>query len=269
MDSSRTTGLLAASYTNSYGSAIQRNIRDVVQPAFSRKAASTIELLDLIADATSPQQLNKHVNRFQGRIWNLSRDEQALLRERLAEVLSDLVLQSKMRELRLEAAGWMRLLVQAAYLSEPGSVFLTLIAAATRNSEFDVAECRDYLKMIIDCFWPFRQPYATYSWEKLPAIEAFSPLATLLVLNEDSIEDALVALFSQLPTLDNSEIAVALLPVVLRWAKHLDVDRRQRVISLLAGLAAADARVALEQLSFDNDPVVRHNALRALEASHG
>lgn len=265
MKSSRTTQFLAAGYANNYGSAIQRNIRDVVQPVFSRKAASTIELLDLLAGAASPQQLNKLVNRFQGRIWNLSRDEQALLHERLAEVLSELVLRSKTRALRLEAAGWMRLLVQAAYLSEPDSVFITLVVAATRNEEIDVAECRAYLNMIVDCFWPFRHPYATYNWEKLPANAAFSPLAALFALNEDSIEDLLVAVFSQLPTLDNSEIAAGLLPVVLRWAKHPDPDRRQRVISLLARLDAADARAALEELKFDNDPAVRLEALRAVE----
>lgn len=193
-------------------------------------------MLDLIAGAASPQQLNKLVNRFQGRIWNLSRDEQALLRERLAGVLSGLVLQSKTRALRLEAAGWMRLLVQTAYLSEPESVFITLVAAATQNREIDVAECRAYLKMIVDCFWPFRHPYSTYGWEKLPANAAFSPLAALFALNEDSIEDSLVAVFSQLPTLENSDITAGLLPVVLRWAKHPDSDRRQRVISLLARL---------------------------------
>ncbi len=226
-------------------------------------------MLELIAGAASPQQLNKLVNRFQGKIWNLSRDEQALLRERLAEVLSGLVLQSKTRALRLEAAGWMRLLVQAAYLSEPGSVFITLIAAATRNGEIDVAERRAYLKMIVDCFWPFRHPYVTYNWEKLPANAGFSPLAALFALNEDSIEDSLVAVFSQLPTLDNCDITACLLPVVLRWAKHPDADRRQRVISLLARLDAADARAALEQLGSDNDPVVRLNTLQAVEASQG
>src|SRR5579862_3103808 len=113
---------------------------------FSRKAVSTIELLEHIADAPTSQQLTRLVNRFQSKIWSLSKDEQGMLRERLASVLTGIVLQANERSLRLEAAGWLRLLVQAAYLAQPASVFTTLVTAATRGKEIDAAECRAYLQ---------------------------------------------------------------------------------------------------------------------------
>jgi hypothetical protein len=267
LESSRASQFLRADYPDSYSSAMQKNIRDIVQPVFSRKAATTIELLDLIAGATSAHQLNKLVNKFQSKIWSLSKDEQGLLRERLAGTLSELVLQSQAPALRLEAAAWLRLLVQAAYLAEPAAIFTTLVAAATANRSIDDAERRAYLQMLVDCFWPFRHPYAAYTWQQLPPNAAFLPLTALFELNDDAIEDTLVIVFSQLPALDEGELQAALLPVALRWAAHADAELRQRIIPLLAQLGKdAAARAALEGLGRDPVATVRANAQRAINA---
>lgn len=175
MDSPHITRFLTTGYTNSFSSAMQQHIQDVVQPVFSRRATSVLELLEQIAGVATPHQLNKLVNRFQSKVWGLARDEQQLLRERLAHILSSITLQAEAPALRLEAAGWLRLLVQAAYLSQPGFIFSTLVMAATHNPAIEMAERRAYLHMLVDCFWPFRQPYAAYSWEQLPQILPFFP----------------------------------------------------------------------------------------------
>ncbi len=269
MEMNSSQQLLAKEYTNSYASAMQQQLRDAVQPVFSRKAASMLELLEQIAAASTPQQLNKRVNQFQSKIFNLSRDEQALLRERLAGVLSETALKADLRALRLEAAGWLRLLVQAAYLAQPGSVFSVLVTAATHNPDIDATECRAYLNMIVDCFWPFRHPYAAYTWEQLPANSTFLPLMKLFALNDDAIEDSLITMLLQLPALDDRTLIDQVLPVALLWAAHSDSEHRQRILPLLKRINSADTHSALEQLCLDQNPVVRANAQQAVEMAHG
>lgn len=224
-----------------------------------------LEALEQIANSATAQQLNKRINQFQSKIFNLSRDEQALLRERLAAVLPAILMEADARTLRMEAAGWLRLLVQAAYLVQPGSVFRALVTAATHYPAIDKAECRAYLQMIVDCFWPFRHPYATYSWEQLPANATFLPLTKLFELNDDAIEESLMTVILQLPALDDRTLIDQVTPVALHWATHSDSGRRHRILPLLERISNPDTRAALEHLCRDQDPVVRANAQRTVE----
>jgi len=248
---------------------MQQHIQDVVQPVFSRRATSALELLKQIAGVATPHHLNKLVNRFQSKIWGLSRDEQGLLRERLAHILSSMILQTEAPTLRLEAAGWLRLLVQAAYLSQPGFVFTTLVTAATHHPAIEMAERRAYLNMIVDCFWPFHQPYAAYSWEQLPPNATFLPLSALFALQDDAVEDALMTVFLQLPVINEPDLVEKILPTVLRWAASADADRRLRILPLLERMSDPAALAALQCLGNDQEQVVRINAQRTLELTRG
>jgi hypothetical protein len=228
-------------------------------------ATSIAELLQQIETTTIPQELNKHINKLLSKIWNLSKQEQTLFRERLADILAVHILQSRERTLRLEAAGWLRMITQAAYLPQPEQSFVTLVTAAARNDQIDTHERAAYLKMIVDCFWPFRYPYPAFTWEVFPANSVFYALAPLLSHSDDYTQSMLIAIFSELPTLDEEEIAGYLLPVVLQWAGHSDREHRQRITTILARMSHRDAQAALQRLQSDPDPLVQTSARRAAE----
>lgn len=208
------------------------------------------------------------MNRVQDHVWKMSSSEQLLPRKRLSALLSAHVLHAPDAPLRLEAASWLRFLVQAGLVSQPEEVFLTLVTAATQAAQRarmkyveDGDELASYLQMIFDCFWPFRYPYATFTWEFFPANEVFYPLAPLL--EEANIQEALIAIFAELPTLDDTEIAQYLLPVALAWSSHPDSERRRRVTNVLARINQSSAQEALRRLQSDTDPIVRASAKRA------
>jgi len=119
--------------------------------------------------------------------------------------------------------------------------------------------------MVFDCFWPFRYPYAAFNWEVFPTNEVFYPLAPLLSEGDDSIQDTLLTIFAELPTLDDAQIEEHLLPVALQWSKHADAERRQRITDILARMSHSSAQQALYRLQSDVDPVVRARARRAAE----
>jgi hypothetical protein len=248
---------------------MQNRFRDTLRPFRRGKSMSISELLLQVEAVSSPQQLNKLVNKLQSKLWNLPKEEQTLLRERLADALATHVLQSSSRPLRLEAAGWLRMFVQAAYLPQPAHIFVTLVTAATQNTTsdrpIDTGERAAYLSMIVDCFWPFRYPYAAYTWEVFPANTVFYPLASLLTQHDDYMQDTLVIIFAELPTLDDADIATPLLPIALQWANHVDSERRQRITVVLSRMSHQDAQHALSILQADADPVVRASACRAAE----
>jgi hypothetical protein len=55
---------------------------------------------------------------------------------------------------------------------------VTIVTAAVRASiepDRNDVEQRTYLKMILDCFWPFHYPYAAYNWELFPRVELSLP----------------------------------------------------------------------------------------------
>ena len=244
---------------------IQSKIQSLLRSLHHANPKSIAELLQQIETITTPRQLNKRINKLQSSIWNLPKHEQTLFRERLADILAVHILQSRHRALRLEAAGWLRMITLAAYLSQPEQSFLIFVAAATRNDQIDAHERAIYLKMIVDCFWPFRYPYPAFTWEVFPANSVFYPLVPLLSHADDFSQSMLVAIFSELPTLDEDEITAHLLPVALQWASHQDSEHRQRITTILARIGHADAQAALQRLQCDSDPIVQISASRAAE----
>ena len=269
MNLSRSTLFPASAYSNRFDQLMQNRFRDVLRPFRQAKSMSISELLRQMEGVSSPQQLNKLVNKLQSKLWNLPKEEQTLLRERLVEALATHVLQSSSRPLRLEGAGWLRLFAQAAYLPQPEQIFVTLVTAATQIAPtdrlIDTSERAAYLSMIVDCFWPFRYPFPAYTWEVFPANTVFYPLASLLSQHDDYMQDTLMSIFAALPTLDDAVIATPLLPIALQWANSVDSERRRRITVVLSRISDHEAQKALSRLQVDADPVVRASARRAAE----
>ncbi|HKF38742.1 MAG TPA: hypothetical protein VKB35_17740 [Ktedonobacteraceae bacterium] len=250
-------------YANRINQTLDNVLHSVLRPLSNRYAASIPELLLQMQEVTSPKQLTNLVNRLQRRIWHLSAQEQLSERKQVADALARLMQHATGAPLRLEAAGWLRLFVQAAYLAQPEQVFVTLVTAAVRAS--DVNEQRAYLKMTFDCFWPFRYPYAPYNWESFPNNAVFYPLAPLLAQENDSIQDSLLTIFAELPSLEDEEIVEYLLLVALAWSTDPDPERRQRITTILALMNNCAAQEALGRLQGDSDPLVSAGARRAAE----
>ena len=269
MNLTRSTLFPASGYSNRFDQLMQNRFRDVLRPFRQAKSMSISELLRQMEGVSSPQQLNKLVNKLQSKLWNLPKEEQTLFREQLVEALATHVLQSSSRPLRLEGAGWLRLFAQAAYLLQSEQVFVTLVTAATQNATsdrpIDTSERAAYLSMIVDCFWPFRYPFPAYTWEVFPANSVFYPLASLLSRPDDYMQDTLMSIFAALPTLDDADIATPLLPIALQWANSADSERRRRITVVLSRMSDHEAQKALSRLQVDADPVVRASARRAAE----
>src|SRR5216683_3699737 len=162
-------------YADRINQTLDNLLHTILRPLSNVYAASIPELLLRIQEVTSPKQLTNLVNRLQRGIWYFSPQEQLSERKQVADALARLMQYAAGAPLRLEAAGWLRLFVQTAYLAQPEQVFVTLVTAAVHTS--DPNEQRAYLKMTFDCFWPFRYPYAAYNWESFPNNEVFYPLA--------------------------------------------------------------------------------------------
>jgi hypothetical protein len=265
MNQSQSTSLPTTAYSGRLDHTIQNKIQGLLRSYRHANARSIAELLQQIETTTTPRQLNKRINKLQSNIWNLPRQEQTLFLERLANILAVHILQSRQRALRIEAAGWLRMITQAAYLPQPEQSFKILVGAATQNDLINAHERAIYLKMIVDCFWPFRYPYPAFTWEVFPANSVFYTLAPLLSHADDYTQSMLVAIFSELPTLDEDEITAHLLPVALQWARHQDSEHRQRITTILARIGHADAQAALQRLQCDSDPIVQISASRAAE----
>ncbi|HLX59276.1 MAG TPA: hypothetical protein VKR83_19840 [Ktedonobacteraceae bacterium] len=265
MNQSQSTHFPTAGYSRRLDHGVEARLPDLWRPFRHAPVTSIAELLQQIEAAATLRQLNKLVNKLQSKLWKLPKQEQILLRERLADILATFTLQSTQRALRLEAAGWLRMLTQAGYLPQPQQIFVTLVTAATRASKLDTYESTAYLHMIVDCFWPFRYPYPAFTWEAFPANAVFYPLAPLLSQVDDYMQDALLTIFNELPDLDDAKIASHLLPVALQWAKHPDNERRQRITTILARMSQHEAQQALQHLQSDLDPLVRSSARHAAE----
>ncbi|MHB8600400.1 MAG: HEAT repeat domain-containing protein [Ktedonobacteraceae bacterium] len=240
-----------------------RSLRD---KAITLYSSSIIELLVQVEKATTASQLTGAINRVQKRIWKLPASEQATFRNALIVILSTHTLQNQRPALRIEAAGWLRLFVQAGFVTTPQDVFVTLVTAATRITPHTTAtqqEQQAYLTMIFDCFWPFRYPYPAYTWQVFPANEVFYPLAALISTADERTQDTLISIFGELPSLNDVEIASCVLPVALQWANSTDPEQRRRITNILARLDNASAQETLVRLLSDEDPVVRENAKSA------
>lgn len=266
MNQSQSTSLRTAHYSRwRIDHPLLSKLKGLLRSNRHATTLSIAELLQQIETASNPKQLDRHINTLQSKIWNLPAQDQTLFRERLADILAARIMQSPQRALRLEAASWLRTLTQAAYLPQPEQIFVTLVTTATRTDQIDADERAAYLKMIVDCFWPFRYPYPAYTWEVFPATSVFYALAPLLSHYGDATESILIAMFSELPTLDDAEIAPHLLPIALQWAAHSDSERRQRISTILARMSHPEAQAALTRLQSDADSLVQSSARRAAE----
>jgi hypothetical protein len=243
---------------------IMRGLRKLSSYLYPR---SISELLLQLEEAATPAQLTGTMNKLQNLLWKLPDREQALFRKNLMHTLSMSVLQGAQEEVRLEAAGWLRLFVQAGLVTQPEDVFVTLVTAATHSTGGSQTTARNkqlaYLKLIFECFWPFRHPYPAYTWQVFPTNEAFYPLASLLNQGDYAIQDALIGIYAELPALDDKEILEHLLPVALYWSKHPDAERRRRVANVLARINQESAQEALCCLQSDADPIVQESAKTA------
>lgn len=228
---------------------------------------SISELLLQLEEATTPTHLTKTVNELQNLLWKLPAKEQATFRQNLVNVLSKHVLQDTQEDIRREAAGWLRLFMQAGLVTQPAEIFMTLVTATTRvplsDHTSDLSEQRAYLKMIFECFWPFRHPYPVYTWQLLPTNAVFYPLAPLFDEADYATQDALMGIYGELPALDDAEILEHLLPVALQWSRHSDPERRRRVANVLARINQESAQEALCRLQSDTDPIVQESAKSA------
>src|SRR5437763_2832199 len=80
---------------------------------------SISELLLQLEEVTTPVHLTRTVNRLQDLLWKLPPQEQATFRQKLVNLLAKQVLQGTQEEIRIEAADWLRLFVQAGLVTQP------------------------------------------------------------------------------------------------------------------------------------------------------
>jgi hypothetical protein len=190
-----------------------------------------------LEEAKTAHQLTKAMNKIQSILWKLTSDAQLMASQRVTAVLSQHVLKASGASLRLEAAGWLRLLVQTGIVIQPETVFITLVTAAIHASQGDTQEnaheLRTYLKLIFESIWPFRSPYAAFPRELFPSHEVFYPLIPLLSQADTDMQESLLIILAELPTLDNVEIEEHLLPSALIESSHADPERRRRVPCIL------------------------------------
>ena len=260
-----------SNYSSRFLTILQSSLHSLLHPVTNLYLLSISELLIQIEEASSPQQLTKTVNIVQKRLWKLSYQKQVLQRKRLLDALSIQVLHSPVPSVRLEAVGWLRTLIQAGMVTEPKDVFVTVVTVtkmlAHTDNKKDTQELLAYLKILFDCFWPFRFPYPAFTREAFPCNEVFYPLVPLLSRPDADVQDMLVSIFAEFPRLDDAVIVEYLLPVALAWSGHSDPERRRRISTVLARMDNTRAQEALERLEADSDPVVRARARQAAELS--
>lgn len=218
----------------------------------SRRSATLSELIVSLEEAKTPALLSRTLNSLQEALWNLSTEEQTRFREIAISTLKRHILQQDDEPLHIEAASWLRAFVQSGQVANPTDIFVTLVTAAKREAargQSAVSNARNpYLKMIFDCFWPFRHPYQAYTWEAFPPNTVFYPLAALFAQANAATEDMLLGIFAELPSLDDEVILEHLLPVALRWAQSQDEEQRRRVTPVLERIHNAIAQECLARL---------------------
>ena len=225
---------------------------------------SVEKLLQRVANARTPKQLTHAMNRLQNRLWKHPEQAQKGLKQREIQTLSRIVTDAIDADMRIEAARWLRLFVQSGQTTQPADIFATLVMATRQAAEQgSTGEQSVYLSMIFECFWPFRYPYAIFTWQDFPPNELFYPLAPLIKQNNVAICEALFAIFSELPTLDDADIADHLLPIALIWATHSDPEYRRSVTNILARINLPAAQETFCRLQNDPDPLVYTSANRA------
>ena len=252
---------------------ILQSMHTMLQLFAGSSALTLTELVQRVESAQTAAQLTKAINGLQHRLWKLSKAEQTHQREHLMNALIVHVSSAPHASLRIEAARWLRLLTQAGLLSDPHNVFATFVTAATRLKNAQAEERREqllYLTLLFECLCAFHHPYPAYAWQLFPANDLFFPLTALLDTTDSELQEALIAIYAELPAIDEEEIIDPLLPVALAWARHTDAERRRRVTHLLARFSLASTEATLSHLLSDADPIVRASAKSATNyARHG
>jgi hypothetical protein len=266
---SQSTNTLLIDNHNRLNTSMRKIIRGLRKLSNHLYSSSLSELFAQLEEATTSSHLTRTVNGISNLLWKLPIKEQGMIRKHLVETLNDHVLHATDAALRLEAASWLRLLVQAGMIKQPESIFVTLVTATVRfpaeqNDAAALYGQKALLESIFECFWPFRFPYPAYSWEVFPANQVFYPLAPLINRADYEMQDLLMGIFAELPALDDAEILAYLLPVALQWSSHTDAERRRRVANILARVHQASTQDALQRLLTDTDPAVRESAKSAV-----
>ena len=205
------------------------------------------------------------MNTIQYQLWKLPEKEQMLSRKRMITTLSNHTLHGSGAALRIEAAGWLRLLLQAGLVAKPEDIFVTIVTATVRKQTPDfnttiLREQKTLLTLLFQCFWPFHFPYPAYKWELFPNNKVFYPLASLMNFSDDEMQQTLFGIFAELPSLDDAEFLEFVLPFALQWSKHTDPERRRRAPNILARVNQEIALQALDRLLADADPQVKESA---------
>lgn len=234
------------------------------------QTVSTANLLRAVSRATTARQLTIAVNNLQEQIWKVS-DVQATGRLHLADQLIDVlhtqVLFAPSASVRTTAASFLRMLIQMGLSSQPDTIFTTLVTAIVEASNVIVQGEEErfiYLKLLFECFWPFRYPNPAFSWEQFPSNSIFYPLAPQLDSLAQREQEMLLSIFSELPRLDEKEFSDYLLPFALHRAQHHDARCRQSICGILARISNEQAYEALCNLKNDSDAMVRARATNEL-----
>src|ERR1051326_2124801 len=108
MNQSQSASFGTVSYNRRLNYLVLRKLKGLLRPLRHAHTPSIAELLQHIEITSNPKQLYKSINTLQSKLWSLPAQEQTLLRERLADILSARILQAPERALRLEATSWLR-----------------------------------------------------------------------------------------------------------------------------------------------------------------
>jgi hypothetical protein len=265
---SQTTDMLLIIHSNRWISFTHTLLRGFRRASSRLSTPSLSELLVQLEEVTTPAHLTKTANTIQYQLWKLPEKEQMLTRKRMIATLSSHTLQGTGAALRLEAASWLRLFLQAGLVAKPEDIFVTLVTAAVQKPSPEInattlREQKTLLSLLFQCFWPFHFPYPAYRWELFPNNEVFYPLASLLDYADVEMQNTLIGIFAELPRLDDAVMLEFVLPLALRWSKLNDPEHRRRVPNILARMNQESALQALDRLLADADPQVKESARSA------
>jgi hypothetical protein len=186
-----------------------------------------------LEEAKTAHQLTKAIKKIQSSLWKLSSDERRQASQRVTDILSQQVLKASDALLKLVAADWLRFFMQTGVIAQPETVFVALVTAAIKASQGDTQEnaheLRTFLTLILESLWPFRSPYAAYPHGLFPSNEVFYSLIPLLNQADIEMQESLLNIFTQLPTLDDVEIEEHVLSPALTESSHNDLEYRRRM----------------------------------------
>jgi len=234
------------------------------------QATSNAELLHTVSNATTSKQLTRSVNKVQERLWKIRPShstEQRQLADQLVDALNTHVIFAPTMSMRTTAASFLRMIVQMGLPSQPEVVFATFVIAivqASDNTSQSEQERYVYLKLLFECFWPFRPPSPAFTQGQFPSNTIFYPLVPLLDKFSPRAQEMLLCVFAELPSLSEHEFTDYLLPFTLRWSQHSDAHYRQSVCDVLARMRVEQAYETLLRLTCDTEASVRERAGYAL-----